>query len=58
MKTDTIKVFLEEKIGAQSIQPRQSWISIYDITNRVTKQSTNVDTSKKIENAFGIAFEN
>ena len=58
LKTDTLVVFLEEKIAIQSIQSRKSWISSYDIMNRGPKKSTNAHTSKKIEIAFGIMFEN
>ena len=58
MQNGTLGVFSKDNIVVQSIQSMKSCISSYDITNRGTKQFAFADTSKKIEIAFGIAFEN
>ena len=55
---NTHEVFLDYNIVVQSIQSHLSWISSYDTSNRGTDQSTFIDTSKKLEIAFGTAFEN
>ena len=58
LKIGTLKLFLEENIVVQSIWSRQSLITINNIPNRGTDQFALLDTIKKLEIAFGIAFEN
>ncbi len=58
LQNGTLGVFPEENTMVQSIQSHQSQIRGYDITNKGSNQSGNADTSKKLENPFGITFEN
>ena len=58
LQTDTLKVFLEENIGVQSIHLNLSYIWSYDVSNRGSNQSALSDTSKKFEIPFRIAFKN
>ena len=56
--TGTLKIVLEKNTMVQSIQSHVSQISRYEMMNRGTNQYAFLDTSKKLQIAFGIAFEN
>ena len=53
-----LEYFLDDNTRVQSIWLHQSRIRNYDVSNRGTKQSANVDTNKKMEIVFGIRFKN
>ena len=58
LKIGTLEVFLEENIVVLSIQSHRSQILSYDITKKGSNKFALLDTSIKLQVAFGITFEN